>query len=101
MTETLSKVELELFERMGEACEEVEFYVRERWSESLYGVDFDMEGKAVVVTLSDFDLRVDEADIENIRRMIERHGLTVDHYVVSVKAGDLADAVIRFYVALV
>ena len=102
MTEELGAVEEELVDRMFEACEEVEVYARERWGESLDGVLCDAwEEKAVEVGLCDSRLLVDGVDIENVRRMLEKHGLAIKRVVIDIRAGDyIAEVKIRFHVEL-
>jgi hypothetical protein len=107
VTEELGAVEEELVDRMFGACEEVGIYAKKRWG---YGCDevfgegccrWEEDEKVVEVVLYDGSLLVDEEDIENIRRMLEKHGLFVRHVAIEVRAGDyIAEVKIRFHVTL-
>jgi EAL domain-containing protein (putative c-di-GMP-specific phosphodiesterase class I) len=104
--ELLSEVEEEeLDDRMFDACEEAHLYVEERWGcHRMFGAwccDWDSEKRVVEVELCDRSLVVDGADVENLKRIIERHGLAVKRVEVEVSAGDfVAEVTIRFHVAL-
>jgi ABC-type uncharacterized transport system ATPase component len=59
------------------------------------------EKDVVEVELCGGRVIVDEVDIENIRRILEKHGLAVKRVVIDVWAGDFtAEVTIRFHVAL-
>jgi hypothetical protein len=90
---------------MFEACEEIDRYAKERWDcEDLLGggcCRWEVDEKVVEVVLCDSSLLVDEVDIENIRRMLEKHGLSVRRAVIDIRAGDyIAEVKIRFHVEL-
>jgi hypothetical protein len=105
--ELLSEIEEEeLDDRRFEACEEIDRYAKERWDcENLFGGGccrwYLSEKDVVEVELCGGRVIVDEVDIENIRRILEKHGLAVKRVEIDVWAGDFtAEVALRFHVAL-
>jgi len=97
-------VEGELDDRMFEACEEIESHLKEVegggarlgcWSCYHYARE-----RALEVELRAENVVFDAAEIENIRRIIEKHGLAVNRVEIDVWVDEVAVVQIRFRVAL-
>jgi hypothetical protein len=99
------RAELELWEKMVDACEEAKNYVKER-EEGGARLGFRMcdantEKSAIEVELCDESVVIDAADIEKLKMIIEKHGFTVNRVEIDVWAGDfVAEVALRFYVTL-
>ena len=90
--------ELELFEKMVDACEEAKNYLKERGDFcSCYE---DTERKLLEVELCDDNVVFDVADIENLKQIIEKHGFTVNRVEIDAWSDEAVRLALRFYVTL-
>jgi hypothetical protein len=102
--------------RLARACEEVSRYIREGWGGSLHEEGrcrWEEGGRAVLVelllfapsaeatlNLVDFVFSQLGRRAEDIRRILERHGIAVERFGIDVRVGgSVAEVAIRFRVA--
>ena len=102
--------------RLARACEEVNRYIREGWGGSLHKEGrcrWEEGGRAVLVELLLFapsaEATLDLLDFvfsqlgrraEDIRRILERHGIAVERFGIDVRVGgSVAEVAIRLRVA--
>ena len=93
-------LEEEVSDRTFEACEEAFLYIKERWGCNDMAWCCNWDEKAVEVVLHGENVVVDLADIENLRKIVEKHGLTVKRVEIEVWVDEVAEVTIRFHVEL-
>jgi hypothetical protein len=100
VTEELSEEELrelELFEKMADARAEVEDHLKGR--EDFCSCSKNTKKGLIEVELCDDNVVLDVADIENLKRIIERHGFSVNRIEIDAWCDEVVRLTLRFYVS--
>jgi len=96
--------ELELWEKMVDACEEAKNYLKKREEEGarigFWSCHEDTEKSVIEVELCDDNVVIDTVDIENVKRIIEKHGFTVNRVEIDAWSDEVVEVTLRFYVTL-